>query len=424
MEDYISGLAKENKNKLQEGVSKKLKEIFAHLTQKTDFYLKDKKYTLVAIICIKTQLEKNQKNSEMYQNTIPLLKKIITEEIYSSYTEHVNDIFRLYFTLYSNTMYYNDGYNFCKEFLHLLPRTKYSTIKGYFLFFSYQLKNFTEIDDIMCTTLTETNYTSQIESNDFCLFAFYKGLIHLMHEDYVMASFSFMMCILPFTKHLPSIIDFLQIESFKRLCFLLHLVDEEFKPMIFNMLRYLDVMKHCPKLAPFFELIDLTRNPYMIVENFINTKKTFLRSNNLYGIAKKTLWESRFKAVAEVLRKYKRIRLTKLSNMVNIKKENVVKVLEMNVVKNRINVRYNEVEDILDVVKCDGNFGVDEIKKYYKYLVSACQDLFTYDITKIDEERKRAAMKPEELEELARRERDMRIEEDMDMQIDMEEDAI
>ena len=162
----------------------------------------------------------------------------------------------------------------------------------------------------------------------------------------------------------------------------------------------------------------------MIVENFINTKKTFLRSNNLYGIAKKTLWESRFKAVAEVLRKYKRIRLTKLSNMVNIKKENVVKVLEMNVVKNKINVRYNEVEDILDVVKCDGNFGVDEMKKYYKYLVSACQDLFTYDMTKIDEERKRAAMKPEELEELARRERDMRIEEDMDMQIDMEEDAI
>ena len=96
----------------------------------------------------------------------------------------------------------------------------------------------------------------------------------------------------------------------------------------------------------------------------------------------------------------------------------------MNVANNRINVRYNEVEDILDVVKCDGNFGVDEIKKYYKYLVSACQDLFTYDITKIDEERKRAAMKPEEIEELARRERDMRIEDDMEIDAGMMEDEI
>ena len=424
MEEYISGLAKEKVNKLQEGVSKKVKEIFAHLSQKTDFYQKDTKHTQIALLCIKMTLEQNQKNSELYQKTTPLLKTLITEETFCSFTELIHDIFRLYFTLYSNAMNYKDGYNFCKEFINLLPRTKYSNIKGFFLFFSYQLKTFSEIDEVMRTNLIETNYTSQIESNDFCLFAFYKGLIHLIYEEYVMASFSFMMCVLPFTKHLPTVIDYLQIESFKRLCFLLHIVDDEFKPMIFNILKYLEILKQSPKLAPFFELIDLTRNPYMKLETYIISKKTFLRSNNLYGIAKKTLWECRFKALAEVLRKYKRIRLTKLSDMVNMKKQNVVKVLEMNVANNRINVRYNEVEDIIDVVKVANNFGVAEMKKYYQYLVSACQDLFTYDMTKINEERKIAAMKPEEIEELARREKDMRIEDDMEIDAGMMEDEI
>ena len=63
MEEYISGLAKEKVNKLQEGVSKKVKEIFAHLSQKTDFYQKDTKHTQIALLCIKMTLEQNQKNS-------------------------------------------------------------------------------------------------------------------------------------------------------------------------------------------------------------------------------------------------------------------------------------------------------------------------------------------------------------------------
>lgn len=370
-------------------------------------------------------LDQNVKNSELFQKTIPILKILITEEIYSKDSELVQAIFRIYFALYSNMMYYKDGYNFCKEFLHLLPRTKYSNIKGYFLFFAYQLKNFSEIDDVMNTNLIETSYRSQEESNDFCLYTFYKGLIHLIKEEYVMAAFSFMMCIVPFTKHLPSIIDFLQIESFKRLCFLLHLVDNEFKPMILNILKYLEMLKHSPKLNCFFELLDLNRNPHIVIENFINSKKTFLRSNNLYGIAKKALWETRFKAVADVLCKYKRIKLTKVSNMVNIKMQNVVKVLEMNVAKNRINVRYDEVDDILDVIKCNGNNpdSFEELKRYYQYLISACQDLFTYDMTKINEKKRFEMMKPEEIAELAQREQDIRFDDDMDMD-PMMEDAI
>ena len=155
--------------------------MFDHLYQKTDFYQKDTKHTQIALLCIKMTLEQNQKNSELYQKTTPLLKALITEETFCSFTELIHDIFRLYFTLYSNAMNYKDGYNFCKEFINLLPRTKYSNIKGFFLFFSYQLKTFSEIDEVMRTNLIETNYTSQIESNDFCLFAFYQGLLHLIY---------------------------------------------------------------------------------------------------------------------------------------------------------------------------------------------------------------------------------------------------
>ena len=368
----------------------------------------------------------NSKNSELYQQTIPILKKLLSEEIYTKYPDVVQDIFRLYFVLYSNMMYYKDGYNFCKEFLHLLPRTKYSNVRGYFLFFAYQLKNYSEIDEVMKTNIIETSYKTQLDSNDFCLYTFYKGLIHLIKEEYVMAAFSFMMCIVPFTKHLPSVIDYLQIESFKRLCFLLHLVDDEFKPMIYNILKYLDMMKHSPKLSPFFELIDFKNNPHIILEKFINSKKTFLRSNNLYGIAKKALWETRFKAVTEVLCKYKRIKLTKVSNIVSVKMENVVKVLEMNVAKNRINVRYDEVDDILEVIKCNINNpdSFEELKKYYQYLIASCQDLFTYDMTKINESKKIASMKPEELAELVKKQHEVDFDDDVVDMDPMMEDAI
>ena len=396
------------------------------MCQKTEFYLKDKKYTFVGLISIRYLLDVNTKDSELYQQSIPLLKKLINEEIYTSNPELVQEIFRLYFLLYSNMMYYKDGYNFCKEFLHLLPRTKYSNVRGYFLFFAYQLKNYSEIDEVMNTNIIETSYKTQVDSNDFCLYTFYKGLIHLSKEEYVMAAFSFMICIVPFTKHFPSVIDFLQIESFKRLCLLFHIVDNEFKPMIINILKYLEMLKHSPKLSPFFEIIELRNDPYILLEQFINTKKTFLRSNNLYGLAKKALWETRFKAVTEVLCKYKRIKLTKVSNMVNLKMQNVVKVLEMNVAKNRINVRYDEVEDILEVIKCSMNNpeSFEELKKYYKYLIASCQDLFTYDMTKINESKKFASMKPEELADLVQRQHEVDFDNDVVDMDPMMEDAI
>ena len=241
-----------------------------------------------------------------------------------------------------------------------------------------------------------------------------------------MAAFSFMICIVPFTKHFPSVIDFLQIESFKRLCLLFHIVDNEFKPMIINILKYLEMLKHSPKLSPFFEIIELRNDPYILLEQFINTKKTFLRSNNLYGLAKKALWETRFKAVTEVLCKYKRIKLTKVSNMVNLKMQNVVKVLEMNVAKNRINVRYDEVEDILEVIKCSMNNpeSFEELKKYYKYLIASCQDLFTYDMAKINESKKFASMKPEELADLVQRQHEVDFDNDVVDMDPMMEDAI
>ena len=112
--------------------------------------------------------------------------------------------------------------------------------------------------------------------------------------------------------------------------------------------------------------------------------------------------------------------------MVNLKMQNVVKVLEMNVAKNRINVRYDEVEDILEVIKCSMNNpeSFEELKKYYKYLIASCQDLFTYDMTKINESKKFASMKPEELADLVQRQHEVDFDNDVVDMDPMMEDAI
>ena len=324
----------------------------------------------------------DKKKVENFDKYIPLIQILITKESIDALNDICNDIFRTYFMLFSNTMNYKDGYNFFKLFINLEPRSTFSAARGYFLYFAYQMKDFSEIDDIMNSIVVETNYKTQLASNDFSLYCLYKGLIHLAREEYVMAAFSFCCCLATGKSGRLNFMDCMQIEAVKRLFFLVYLVDEEFTPLIISVLEKYELLKMSSKFSPFF---DLKKNSGCDkFENWINGKKTFLKSNGLFGIAKKALWETRFRTVKSTLMKYKRIKLAKLSNMVGIDFLKVKKVIEKNVAKNRINVKYDEVEDILEVFKCNMNNPqtFDELKKYYQYLVAASQDLFSYDMTK------------------------------------------
>lgn len=323
-------------------------------------------------------LENSKK--EQFDKLIPIIQKLITKESISESKDICNDIFREIFFVYSSVMNYKDGYNFFKQFINYEPRSTFSVSRGYFLYFAYQMKDFSEVDDILNSIVVEANCNSQLSSNDFSLYCLYKGLIHLAREEYVMSAFSFCCCLVNGKPGPVNFINCMQIEAIKRLFFLVFLVDGEFTPLILSVFERYEILKSSSKFSPFFELkLSCGCDKF---EEWINGKKTYLKSNELFGIAKKALWEVRFRAVESVLSKYKRIKLSKLATLLRIDFMKIKKVIEKNVAKNRINVKYDEVEDILEVFKCNMNNSqtFDELKKYYQYLVSASQDLFSYDM--------------------------------------------
>ena len=58
-------------------------------------------------------------------------------------------------------------------------------------------------------------------------------------------------------------------------------------------------------------------------------------------------------------------------------------ILEWKVCKNKINVKFDEIEDIIEIIDPDIGNSLEELKEYYFYLNKASIELYLYDQKKI-----------------------------------------
>ena len=94
------------------------------------------------------------------------------------------------------------------------------------------------------------------------------------------------------------------------------------------------------------------KNKYKLLEDFIEKNKQELKKDNILGLAKIALKELKFKYIQNYLRKYKRIKMSKLSNITEIEYPILKNILEWYVCNDKINIKFNEIEDIIDVYRC------------------------------------------------------------------------
>ena len=275
---------------------------------------------------------------------------------------------------------YEEGKNY---FLNLLNQfsnqLKFHQFHSYVLFFSYLSKNYEKIDNLLNQFMIITNFKERKLSLNFSMFAFYKGELLLNQEKFIHAAFSFGYNLITVLNNKEKYIDLFQIESIKRICLLIQILPKEFSDLFTNLLGKFK------KLGGFKEL-----NPYLTLdnnafENFIILSKQDLKQSHIYGLSKIVLKEIRFKQIQNILKKYKRITLSKVTSLCGIEYPIVKGILEYYVSKNKINVKFDESEDIIEVIDAETNYSLEELQEYYKYLNQICFELYNYDKMRIKE---------------------------------------
>lgn len=285
---------------------------------------------------------------------------------------YFNNIMRNYFSYYTNDFkkINEKGYNFFKQYISISPATTFNSAKAFYLYFAFQLnKNDSKVQEILNQVIVTSSFQSLEEYRDFSLFCLYKGMFHLKYKQYIKASFSFLMAL----NKIGSTISNCHIDCYKRLLLLKHIVDDEF----------VDLIDKCFKQATVFHNIEGL--DYLL---FLNIKQLeelikqqqMLAQDKLTGLAYVALFSLLNKKITFYLKRYKRISLKQLSKLTEIKGENILTVLRKNVANGKMDVKYDEVSDIIEVIQCDiGNKSIDEIKDMYSQMLMLTNNLVTFD---------------------------------------------
>ena len=322
----------------------------------------------------------------------PLLKKFLTQNNFILYGNKCNNIMRNYFSYYTNDFkkINEKGYDFFKQYIDISPQTTFNSAKAFYLYFAFQLnKNDSKLQEILNQIIVTSSFHSFEEYRDFSLFCLYKGMFHLKYKHYIKASFSFLMAL----NKIGNTISNCHIDCYKRLLLLKHIVDDEFVELIDRCIKQASVINNCDGVDQFLYL-NIKR-----LEELIKQKQT-LAQDKLTGLAYVALFSLLNKKITSYLRRYRRISLKQLSKLTEIKGENILVVLQKNVAKGKMNVKYDEVSDIIEVIQCDiGNKSIDEVKDMYREMIMLTNNLVTFDDNILFKQNVLSSLTPTEMKE-------------------------
>ncbi len=357
--------------------------LIPYIIQKSNEISKNPNYVLYSLLALYSYFNLSKINQNLFKEFLNVGINLNNIEVYETNFNIYYLVYKFYFENFSKFKMYEDGKKFFLQLLTKFPnKLKFHPFQSYILFFSYLSKNYETIDNLLNQFMIITNFKERKLSLNFSMFAFYKGELLLNQEKFIHAAFSFGYNLITVLNNKEKYIDLFQIESIKRICLLIQILPKEFSDLFNNLLGKFK------KLGGFKEL-----NPYLTLdnnafENFIILSKQDLKQSHIYGLSKIVLKEIRFKQIQNILRKYKRIKLSKLTSLCGIDYPTVKYILEYYVSKNKINVKFDEIDDIIEVFEAETKCSLEEIQEYYKYLNQISIELYNYDKMKIKEIKK------------------------------------
>lgn len=334
---------------------------------------------MIAILAILKQDIRDDK----LQKISNIFKPFVSELLLNDYRVLMEKIFRNFFEYYSKSMNYVEGFNFFKQFINIGSQNLFYNHLGFFFFFSYQLKDYSYIKSFLNHNIFPTLYNSFKGSRDFSLFCFYKGLIHLSLREFMKAAFSFCQCVQNAVRSTLEVIDIFQVYSLERLILLTFIVDKEVNQIIHPLIKK---FKSVTSESYLHILMKIYFDDKNVLSNLEELNQNILsEENHISGLIQIAIEEYTFKQIQNLLKCYKTIQISKLRTYLNIDTCKILTLLEKKFNEGRINIKYNEKDEIIEVIDYNSNINnnLSELQKLHVEMVSICEDLSRFESCKM-----------------------------------------
>ena len=296
------------------------------------------------------------------------------------------EILRTIFRFYSEFELYIDGLKFFGKFTDLIKDPKFNSIKTFLFFFAYQAKRYSSpmVNELLKQELINAQITDGEEYLEFCMYCFFKGLYYIENKNYFMASYLFCAAVhmgLNNRSENMFVFNEFSIQMIKTLCFLKGLSNFDITNYLFNKKESIKYYEDKMKFEKMDECLSYLRKQKVDLENFNNfvkMNKDVYKFNKLVGLKNEVEEMLIFNKIKENIKIYKKIKLTKLSQNMGIDFNILMKVIKKKCLEGELNVKYDEENDIIDVLDVDPA-KKEKVKKgqeLYKNLIEGNKNVF------------------------------------------------
>ena len=331
----------------------------------------------------------------MAQNLIQHMTNYMSMEVYNLSKNNCDEILSLIFDFLATNKSFGEGLEFFITFRDMFKVSNYSPIKAFIFYFAYYMKDYSKIDKLLYNfTISDLDIKHSNDYRIYCLYCYYKGLIHLQKREFEFAAFSFLSSIVLTRFDRFKIIEWTQWEGFRKLVLITPFLNDQFRRFMEDKLNGLEKLRKIDDFKVYYDLYTsmtkvISEAPTNMAKFLVEQEKELKESGN-FGLANFSLIELRFKLIVNELKKYKRILLNKFCNKINLSAEIVRDILEMYSAQGKIAVKFDEDSTIIEVINCelDSERKLEELKKYYGLLNEATLNWTLLDLAEINSTKK------------------------------------
>ena len=270
----------------------------------------------------------------------------------------------------------------------MIKAQTFNSIKAFLFYFAYQLRKY-DTEEVKAL-LNQKLLNAFIEDNksylDFCMYCFYRGMYFIEKKDFYMASYFYTTAVEAGLKGNQNNMRFFNgfsTQMIRSLCFLQYLTDFDIKNGLFKerSFRYsledMALLEH-QDVALCLEFIKEKKNDYKSFQEFTMKDSDNFNKCLLKGLKDAAEEEVIFNVVKQMLRIYKKIKLTKLTLKIQLDYDVILKILKKKVLQGEINIKYDESDDIIEVFDLDPGLKekVEKTKNLYEKIIEGNKNMF------------------------------------------------
>ena len=330
--------------------------------------------------------DRNEKMSFLASIKVELMQ-LINLETFNKFPDEPLDVLRHYFQFYaSNDDLLVEGLKFFNLFPSILRANKFNSVKAFLFYFAYQTKRYNKppVKNLLEQELLNVNITESKVYLEFCMYCFYKGLYYIEKRDFFMASYLYCTAVsMGLRGNTDDAIVFNQfsLQMMRNLCFLKSLTEYDIKNALFkerNMSHYSNDLVKYETVDEMINYIKNEKNDLNAFNTFTKSNKEMIENCKLKGLRNEAEEALIFRKIKETLFLYKKIKMSKLSQLTQIEFNDLMKVIKKKVISGEINVKYDEASDILEVFNVDPGLKerVQKTKDLYNKIIEANKNLF------------------------------------------------